>query len=102
MNFVIDAEISEGESIESKVEKMLAGKEKVELTRSLEYQERRAGVEPQYNIRADRHEILREAVAQSTEKYFEARKIRQNERKPLDQSHGGEPTRTPDTSGGGE
>ena len=83
-----------GQSMEQTIEKILAGKEKIEHTRTLTYQERRVGVEPEYDIRADKHEIFREAVAESTQKYFEARKIRQNERKPLEESHGGEPTRT--------
>lgn len=94
INFVIDQDITEGESIETKVEKMLAGKEKIDLTRSLEYQERRAGVAPEYNIRADIHEIRREAVEEATGKYFEARKMRQNARKPLEESGEAEPTRT--------
>lgn len=94
LNFVVKQDITEGESIEQKVEKMLAGKEKVELTRSLEYQERRAGINPEYDIRADIHEIRREAVEEATGKYFEARKMRQNARKPLEESNGVEPIRT--------
>lgn len=95
LSFTIDQDVYEGESMESKVEKIIAGKEPIELTRSLEYQERRAGVAPEYNIRTDIHEIRREAVEEATGNYFEARKMRQNARKPLEEkSDEAEPTRT--------
>lgn len=90
-------ETVEGESIEQKMEKILAGKEKVELTRSPVYQERRAGIEPQYNIRTNKMEILQDAVQTATQKYFEARdlrgKIRHGEINPdgTEISHGGDP-----------
>lgn len=89
-------EVVEGESIERKMEKILEGKEKVELTRSPVYQQRRDGVQPEYNIRTNKMEILQEAVSTATQKYFEARdlrgKIRHGELNPDDSeiSHGGE------------
>lgn len=95
INVKVESDIQEGEAMERKVEKMLAGTEAVELTRSPIYQERRDGVNPAYNIRADTHEILREAVEASTQKYFEARKIRQETRHAKDKvSDGAESTRT--------
>lgn len=91
----VDSDIQEGEAMERKVEKMLAGTEAVDLTRSPIYQERREGINPAYNIRADTHEILREAVEASTQKYFEARKIRQETRHAKDNvSDRAESTRT--------
>lgn len=97
INKIVTYECVEGESIEQKMEKILAGKEKVELTRSPVYQERRAGVEPQYNIRTNKMEILQDAVATATQKYYEARdlrgKIRHGELNPdgTEISHEGEP-----------
>lgn len=89
-------EACEGESIERKVEKMFAGKEHVELVRSPIYQQRRDGINPAYDIRTDRHEVMREAVAKSTEKYYEARQMRMDEAeaKANAVSNGVEPTRT--------
>lgn len=96
-NKIVTYECVEGESIERKMEKILTGKEKVELTRSPVYQERRAGVEAQYNIRTNKMELLQDAVGSATQKYFEARdlrgKIRHGEINPdgTEISHGGEP-----------
>lgn len=87
----VEAEIVEGESIEQKMEKIIQGNERVEITRSLIYQERRNGILPEYNIRTDKHEILREAVNGATQKYFEARDIRGKERHKEEESHVGEP-----------
>lgn len=52
----------EGESIEEKIEKMLANNEPLESISPMIYTERKDGVLPEYDIRTDRFEIAREAM----------------------------------------
>lgn len=52
----------EGESIERRVEKLMAGKEPIHDTVDAIYTERGDGVQPQYNIRTDRFEMAIEAT----------------------------------------
>lgn len=52
----------DGESIEEKIEKMLANNEPLESISPMIYTERKDGVLPEYDIRTDRFEIAREAM----------------------------------------
>lgn len=82
----------EAECIERKVEKALKGKEAVSFDRIPIYQKRCEGIDPQYNIKTDKMELLREAVESSTTKYFEARQMRQDARRA--EEGGGAPSTT--------
>lgn len=55
-SFRID-ETYEGETMETRVAKMLTNKEPIETTSPIIYTEKKKGVEPQYDIRTDRFEI---------------------------------------------
>ena len=52
----------EGEPIERRVEKLMAGKEPIQDVVDAIYTERADGVQPQYNIRTDRFEMAIEAT----------------------------------------
>lgn len=51
-----------GETIETKIERVITNKEPIEDTASIIYTERKNGVEPQYNIRTDRFDIAIDAM----------------------------------------
>lgn len=54
--------VTEGETIEMKVERIIQNKEPIKDGAPLIYQERKEGVQPAYNIRTDRMEIALEAM----------------------------------------
>lgn len=55
-------EAIEGETLETKVERMLANKEKIEGESPLIYSERKDGILAGHNIRTDRFEVAIEAM----------------------------------------
>ena len=69
--------VTEGESIEMKVERIVQNKEPIKDGAPLIYQERKEGVMPAYNIRTDRMEIALDAM----DKHSMA-KIAEREAKP--------------------
>lgn len=71
--YSVNADIYQGETIETKVEKMLAGTEKVELTRQPIYTPRNEGVKPEYNIRTDRFAIAQDAMDFASKQYYARR-----------------------------
>lgn len=56
----------EGETIEQKVERIVENKETITDGAPLIYEDRRAGINPAYDIRTDRFEIAAEAADQIT------------------------------------
>lgn len=58
---------SEGESIEAKIRRILANKEGISDTAEPIFTERKDGVIPDYNIRADKWEIVADAMDKKAE-----------------------------------
>lgn len=54
--------VYEGESIETKVERVVQNKEPIEDGAEIIYTEKKQGVQPQYDIRTDKWEIAQEAM----------------------------------------
>lgn len=54
--------IYDGESIETKVERVVQNKEPIEDGAEIIYTEKKQGVQPQYDIRTDKWEIAQEAM----------------------------------------
>ena len=54
--------VYEGESIETKVERVVQNKEPIEDGAEIIYTEKKQGVQPQYNIRTDKWEVAQEAM----------------------------------------
>ena len=54
--------VYDGESIETKVERVVQNKEPIEDGAEIMYTEKKLGVQPQYNIRTDKWEIAQEAM----------------------------------------
>ena len=69
--------ITEGETIEMKVERIVQNKEPIKDGAPLIYQERKEGVLPAYNIRTDRMEIALEAMDKNNRA-----KVAEREEKP--------------------
>lgn len=58
--------VTDGVTIEDNVAKMLAGKERVEITRMPIYTKKSDGVLPQYNIRTDRFQMAQDVMDYAT------------------------------------
>ena len=71
------SKVTEGETIETKVERIVQNKEPIKDGAPLIFQERTEGVQPAYNIRTDRMEIALDAM----DKHSMA-KIAEREAKP--------------------
>ena len=56
----------EGETIETKIKRILDNKEPIEQISPIIYTERKNGVEPQYDIRTDRFDIALDAMDKVT------------------------------------
>lgn len=54
--------VYDGESIETKIERVVQNKEPIEDGAEIIYTEKKLGVQPQYNIRTDKWEIAQEAM----------------------------------------
>ena len=54
--------IYDGESIETKVERVVQNKEPIEDGAEIIYTEKKQGVQPQYDIRTDKWEVAQEAM----------------------------------------
>ena len=54
--------IYDGESIETKVERVIQNKEPIEDGAEIIYTEKKQGVQPQYDIRTDKWEVAQEAM----------------------------------------
>ena len=54
--------VYDGESIETKVERVVQNKEPIEDGAEIIYTEKKQGVQPQYDIRTDKWEIAQEAM----------------------------------------
>lgn len=52
----------EGENIELRLQKMVEGKEPIDLGAQIDYTERKQGVLPEYDIRTDRFELAMKAM----------------------------------------
>ena len=74
-----------GETIETKVERLVNNKEQIDSGKPLIYTEKRAGVAPSYDIRTDRFEIAVEAMDKIT-----ASNIARSENQPLEDKEIGE------------
>ena len=74
-----------GETIETKVERLVNNKEQIDGGKPLIYTEKRAGVAPSYDIRTDRFEIAVEAMDKIT-----ASNIASSENQPLEDKEIGE------------
>lgn len=55
--------VYDGESIETKVERVVQNKEPIEDGAEIIYTEKKQGVQPQYDIRTDKWEIAQEAMS---------------------------------------
>lgn len=86
-------ESKEGETIETKIERFLTNKEPIGEETQLIYTERKNGIMPAYNIKADRFEIAIEAM-DKVDKSSKARRANrlnsQNEVKVIDLDTKGE------------
>lgn len=56
----------EGETIETKIKRVIDNKEPIEQISPIIYTERKAGVQPQYDIRTDRFDIALQAMDKVT------------------------------------
>lgn len=63
----------EGESIEEKLRKMIAGKEPIQATAKIGYTERKDGVHKEYDIRTDRFELALAASSKVHASQYAAR-----------------------------
>lgn len=54
--------VYDGESIETKVERVVQNKEPIEDGAEIIYTEKKQGVQPQYDIRTDKWEVAQEAM----------------------------------------
>lgn len=54
--------VQEGETIETKIERILTNKEPIEDTAPIIYTDRKDGVRPEFNIRTDRWEYAQDAT----------------------------------------
>lgn len=68
----------EGESIETKVERIMVNKEPINDSTELIYTERKDGVLPAYDIRTDRMDIAIEAMGTVSKDYIAKRAARIN------------------------
>jgi hypothetical protein len=82
-----------GETIETKIRRIVDNKEPITDGAPLIYTERKKGVEPQYDIRTDRFEIAIEAMDLVNKTHQAKREERQKLRD--------EKNKTPDGNGGG-
>lgn len=57
-----NTEITEGETIETKISRIITNKEPIKDGAPITYTERKDGVQPQYNIKTDRFEIALDAM----------------------------------------
>lgn len=64
----------EGETIETKMERILNNQEPIEDGAPILYTERQDGVKPEYNIRTDRFELAVDAMDKSTKQQLAKRK----------------------------
>ena len=71
------SKVTEGETIETKVERIIQNKEPIKDGAPLIFQERKEGVQPAYNIRTDRMEIALEAMDKNNRA-----KVAEREEKP--------------------
>lgn len=94
----------EGETIESKCQRIESNKEPITDGAPIIYTERGAGVEPQYNIRTDRFEIALDAMDTVSKAETAKRKSyteKKNE-KGEEKSPGGEPIQGTESQGNTE
>ena len=54
--------VYDGESIETKIERVVQNKEPIEDGAEIIYTEKKLGVQPQYDIRTDKWEVAQEAM----------------------------------------
>lgn len=78
---IVRNESYEAEGIEMKIERLFKNGEPISDTAPLIYQERKEGVEPAYNIKADRFDIAMEAMDKGSRSY---RATREDRHKPKD------------------
>lgn len=71
----------DGESIETKVERITTMKEPITDGAPLIYTEREVGVQPSYDIRTDRFEVAIDAMDAVTKSNLAKREARMNEKK---------------------
>lgn len=67
-----------GESLEDKIRKVVETKQPIEAISPMIYTERKAGVQPEYDIRADKWDIAQQAMQTVTEAHRTKRQERQN------------------------
>lgn len=70
----------EGETIENKIKRITQNNEPISDGAPIIYQERKAGVEPQYDIRTDRYEIALDAMSVVHKTKLSQREERQKQR----------------------
>lgn len=89
----------EGEYIEQKIERILAGNEPITDGAPIIYTERAEGVKPEYDVRTDRFEVALDAMDTISKNHVAKREERQkvNETQTGDSSTGGEATSTDGT-----
>lgn len=73
----------EGQRIEDQVERLLNNNEPLPADSPLIYSERERGVEPEYDITADRHEVILDAMTVVEKTVKAKRKNKVTERKKL-------------------
>lgn len=76
----------EGETIETKMERVLSGNEPITDGAPIIYTERKDGIFPEHNIRTDKNEIALEALTKAGEKRREDRqsRIKSRENEPTE------------------
>ena len=75
----------EGETIEVKLERIITTKEPIEQTTDIIHQERRAGIQPEYDIRTDKMQIAIEGMNAVTNQFLIEREEGHKEQEPKDQ-----------------
>lgn len=84
----------EGESIERRVEKIMANKEPITDGAPMIYTEREAGVIPEYNVRTDRFDVALDMTDQITKNKLNERQTRRDQK----QEQGKPATEKPNTT----
>lgn len=69
----------EGETIEVKLERIITTREPIEQTTDIIHQERKAGIQPEYDIRTDKMQIAVEGMTAVTNQFLTEREERHKE-----------------------
>lgn len=85
----------EGETLETKIERMVNNKEPIKNEAPLIYTERNEGVQPGYNIRTDRFEVAIDASTAIARSYKARREERQKAKMEINKEEDGKTEPTP-------